>query len=245
MALDLTRPRRIALVSKDISKPCFGAVLGQIAELADKHQAEALIFSLFSFWDDRSSTQPSQRILFSRKKFLTWCLFERGSWNEDNNYRVERWEKGKNPVSFIREFARSASPPAKKIALIEKMPTDRLFGNGYAFLYCGEAGICKISHATRKINDEYGFLPLLKKLKVRVLIDSSHTVFRRWEFKYKYQAFSSQNRTYIGLWNEKKGYRTNFPWLCYKNGKECTEEITEIENPIPSRKDIRIGILEI
>ena len=157
---------------------------------------------------------------------------------------MECWEKDEPTRVFSREFAHSAAPRSTKLALVEKFPSERILG-GIGTLYCGEIGLLKVNHQTHAVVDEFKFLRLLKNSKTGVVACPSHTVFRRWEIKKKQIALSKGGRVYLGVWNSEKHYKKDHPWVCFKNGKDRTEDVKEIAKPIPKRPDIRMGFIVV
>lgn len=240
--------RRIALVSRAIERrQCFGPYLKEIAEIAEANRAEVLLLSLYSYWNDKSPVRPSQRLFFSGKKWLKLVIFESANWEDGSDFKMQIWEKGKPTKYFIREFAKSGEARIKKLALLAKFPKERVFRKRYGILYCGEVGAIKVNHDTKEIVDEFGFLPLFNRMKSAIILGPSHSLFRRWEFSHKFSAFSANGRIYLNVHCETKGFKAAAgPWLCYRNGKNCTDEIKEVPGPIiKKRPDFRMGIVTL
>jgi hypothetical protein len=69
----------------------------------------------------------------------------------------------------------------------------------------------------------------------------------RFEMKIKRAVLSKYGRYCISVWNRgmKMANESKVPWTAFYNGKDITDKIEEMKNPIAEQPGIRIGVLKL
>jgi hypothetical protein len=243
-----TEMKRIALVSHDYNLPdsCgrfdYSEYFARINKLCDDNSCDTILYALYT-WDINSPLPRTHDSIFGGLKHIRHIILEVGQPHVQFDH-VEAWVRGKEqPILAYQRFATSGSPTSNMQQLIDDLPS-RTIGPAL-LLICGESNIVKLKRATKTFEDWFGFGDCLDDLKTRVILNPIHDYMVRYEMREKRRYFSRNGRTVVSVWNQGRGKESWLPWTVFRDGEEVTESVQEIENPIPERPDIRIGIFGI
>lgn len=234
---------KVALVSRDVQHWDLSGHTQTIAEICDEHNVETILYSLHTLHLGNNQWKTTHEMMFGKSKKIKTVILEAG--NLDGDYtRVEVWHRHKkSPDVHFRYFAKSTDDETKKEYLVQDFDS-RVFGDK-ALLICGELNVVKTVRGQRgEIKDPYQFMRKLKTCEVDLIFAPAHTAMKRYECTDKKRAFS-KGRTIVSVWSKDsvRGYEPKNPWQIFKNGEDVTEQVHEVEAPIKSRPDIRIGII--
>ena len=247
-------PRRIALVARDWlqettsgpgkfrdSNMGFAPHFAEIANVASRHGADALLFCLWSH-DARKLGELSPGLLFPRgTRHQAVILGVKRSVGEDVevHFRSQR-----SPATLRQQFARTSDRAALKEALLSELSA-RQFGSTLIPL-CGETNLIKTERRTRAIVDQYEFLPWLRAARVQLVLNPIHDYMRRFEMVLKRQALARAAHTVVCVWNRgcRDGSESALPWAAYRQGRTITDRIQEVDS-IALEPGVRIGVLDM
>lgn len=244
-------PKRVAIVSRDLEGWDLKGEMAKISELAERYRCDTVLAALWSEHRATGATwfPPPEHYFGASKKFPRFVIHETGNLqdgisDDEADLMMEVWARGAlKPVRrFKIAFARSTAPYDVKKKYVDNYIQERLISKKTGIIYCGEFNCISTHRSSNRVRDEHGFLSTLEGTKA--LLVPMHRRPRRVEIYRKLKALS-EGRTVItthAQWRE-HGYAKNGPWAAWKNGKEITSKIREIEHNI--RKDVRIGILSI
>jgi hypothetical protein len=247
--------KQVMLVSRDLGEKCFGEHLDQIMKLAERERCETVMFALYTVDDQGGKVSVSaERIFASTGRFPKTVILECGGMEKEITY-VEVFSRDRGRLThkqFVRHFAMSTESRAQKEKLIQEFRRrNRHLAKSEALVICGESNCIKTMRddrsclGTRPIDDELGFLRLLRLTKTEVVLNPWHTYCRRPEANWKRAALSRNKRFTLSVWNKWKAEikgEARTPWVAFYNGKNVSERIREIETPVKGRPDIRIGV---
>ena len=172
--------------------------------------------------------------LFNCRKRLKTVIIEREG--------TEIYHKDNGFTKLEQYFIKSSCSKKNKRKLIDNFAS-RCFVRTFMLL-CGELNIIKIEQCTFNINDEYGFIE--KLASTDVILNPCHTYMVRHEMNKKRKAMSANERLLVSVWNTgSKKDAVKGPWIAFRDEKDITENITELNFSLPNRNDVAIGILEI
>lgn len=116
---------------------------------------------------------------------------------------------------------------------------------------CGEVNIVKLQRGGGEFYDPYCAMPQLRTL-APIILNPIHDYMTRYEMREKRRFFSLKGHTVISVWNQGKRhaegrpkYEAALPWTVFHDGRELTEQVTELRHPIHDRPDIRIGLFDL
>ncbi|WP_347357905.1 hypothetical protein [Bdellovibrio sp.] len=238
--------RKVALVSQDVSGFDFAGHTQKIAEMCDEHGCDTILYSLFSLHLGAGAWTTTRDMIFGASKRLKTIILEAGDLSAGKT-RLEVWHRGEEkPQVHHRLFAKSSDSDEQKQQLALKFK-ERRIGNA-ALLICGELNIVKTIRGHKsKVIDEYGIMKQLEEYGTRVIFGPAHTAFKRFELPIKKKALSANGRYFVSVWCKDKylGREPEKPWQVFYDGQDVTEQVQEIKQPIPSREDIRIGVVTL
>ncbi len=115
--------------------------------------------------------------------------------------------------------------------------------DGGAVLICGETNIIKLKRKPEPgFSDPYGALPVLSSMGP-VILNPIHDYMTRYEMRKKRQHYSRGGKWVLSVWNKgKRKGETRLPWTAYHDGVDETANIRKLENAVPARPDIMIGV---
>ncbi|MDR3606009.1 MAG: hypothetical protein P4M08_01360 [Oligoflexia bacterium] len=230
--------QRIMLVSRDLQKPDFTRHISAIMKRADESKCDTISFALFTFTES-----PTWEKFFAHTRHVQRVLVEVGEMEKHSGQLIiQLWQRDqKEPRLMTRQFARSSEPSSRKLSLIQQFKK-RVTGK-LMTLICGELSIINIARPSQAVKDPFGFRKLLDRSKVQVILSPAHTWMVRHEMNKKRAALSKRNRLLVSVWNRdsKRKADSKLPWIAYRNGRK--KVIREIESPISSRPDIRLGLI--
>lgn len=236
--------RKIAVVSQDIAGFDFAGHTKTIAELSDAHGCDTILYSLFSLHLGAGAWTTNYEMIFGASKKLKTVILEAGDLSAGKT-RVEMWHRGeRQPQVHYRLFAKSSDSDEQKQKLVSDFK-DRKFDDS-ALLICGEANILRTVRGTKnKVLDDYGFVKKLDECGTRFIFGPAHTAFKRYEMPIKKRALSANDRYFISVWCKDKytGREPEKPWQVFHDGNDISDQVQEIQKPILSRDDIRMGTI--
>jgi hypothetical protein len=251
---------RILLTSKDYDQPCFGEHFEQLLEYAKSNRCQSVMMSLNSIDDKKTISVKKISEMFAKVKtpHPRLLLLETGDFEKEFTYVdvfTRRGTKVKHDV-FHRHFASTSESSDRKQMLVTDFESSKRIVNGNTgVIICGEANIVRTIRRRNKngksehpIVDDLCFLKLLDKKKVKTILNSWHYYCRRPEANWKRQALSGNGRLIASVWNTWKNKirgESKRPWVAFHDGKDVTDSIVEISNPVKQRPDIRVGVLSI
>ncbi len=220
----------------------FNPYFSEIIKVADKEDADLILFSLWSH-DETKLGALSRSILFPRQTKHRFVVLEIVN-NKEGEILVHERTK-KSPIRIKQYFGRSADSKAKKIKFVSSLK-DRTFGNSVIFV-CGETNILNTKLKNNNISDDFNVIDYLKNNKIKFILNPVHDYMVRYEMTAKRLALSRAGNTLICVWNRgcKSGSEAKVPWAAYRDGEVITNKIRELERPIARQPGIRIGILKI
>lgn len=244
--------RRIMLVSKGNDEHDYSHHLRRIANLADEHGCELLVYSLASFGNGGGQWYAPKRLLFGSSKRLQMVTLESCSWEGNGDpFTLEVWRRTeRRPDVFTRKLARGSDSEQLKRSLVTEFPS-RVYSSflrqNVAHLICGEINCMKVKHDGKKrASDPFRLKRAIAQNNVKVLVNGWHTAARRFEINVKRRDLSRGKRWYLSVWNKKKGPEPERPWCAYFDGQNMTDKIAELPGPvIAARPDIRVAILSL
>lgn len=250
--------KQVMLASRDLGEKCFGAHLDSIMKLAEKEKCETVMFALYTVDDQRGKVSISSEELFSHTRaYPKAVILECGGMDKEVTF-VEVFTRNGGRLmhrQFVRHFATSTEGRKQKEKLIREFrQRNRHIKKSEALVICGESNCIRTMRSdqscfgNRPINDELGFLKLLRSTGVNVVLNPWHTYCRRPEANWKRAALSRNKRFTLSVWNKWKSEikgEARTPWVAFYDGKNVTEAIREIEAPVIGRPDIRIGVIAI
>lgn len=219
----------------------FTEHFAQINKLCDSKTCDTILYSLFT-WDEKSPIPRNRQNIFNNLRHVKCIILEVGN-KKSLRKVVEVWLRDEEqPLLLEQYFAKSSDPYGKKREFIRNI-SDRIFGNGIMVI-CGESNIANFAPKEGIFKDPFSFNGILKSNSVKFIFNPLHDYMTRYEMKKKRGYYSRDKRAVITVWNQgKRKGEAAVPWTLFYNGKDVTGQVQEIPCQIPTRQDIRIGIL--
>ena len=248
--------KKVALVSHNYNHADadglwdYSRYSGPILRACNEQRCDTVLFALYT-WDSRSTATKSVETLFGKLNHVQRIVMECGDFSahsDDPSYKdlwVEVWLRAE-PQPFIMRQRFAAAQEGDRTQFIRELPF-RQVGNALVVI-CGESQIVS-EKRVGGFTDDYGFLPRLDDLAVRVIFNPVHdfmALSHGIDVCKKRQHYSQNGRTVISVWNAGKAKGAAVaPWTVYRDGDDRTADVVEISSPIDARPDIRIGIVSV
>lgn len=217
--------------------------MGAIHRTADAAGCDTVVYAPWS-WDRASKVSRTKETLFGRTRRVEHVIMEVADLQEKRNRCVfEIWNRrDKTPARFVQLFGYGAEASRRGAEIIEKV-SERQFCDAWV-IACGETNIIRVSHTTGRTSDPFRLAAVLCEQGIRVILNPVHTRIQRWEMPLKRRHLSKDGRALVSVWNMRSdGGRC--PWAVYYDGRDCSAGVVELDNPVASRSDLRIGIVDL
>jgi len=248
-------PKKIAIVSKQFNNSesnknkgfsSFSGHMETVSKISEKEGCDTILYCLYTF-DKKKNHKINKGLVFGKTKKIKNVIIE--YWDSlDKKFpcRVEVWNKEKTaPYIHFQQFGISQDSKSKKKEFLANF--DNRSHGPTLIMICGESNI--ISTKRKKppeYIDDFNFLDRLNNNNIKIILNPIHDFMRRYEMKKKREIFSRRGRYIISVWNHGKKRESSEPWTVFFNGTEITDQVKELTPaPIPTRSDIRIGVLSI
>ncbi|MCK4659203.1 MAG: hypothetical protein KAV82_06735 [Phycisphaerae bacterium] len=223
--------------------------VSQINNICDQYGCDTIMYALYT-WDTSSRIPRTHEAIFENLQNVKRILMEVGRLSAEDedqyNLRLEFWTRDEEqPVTFGQVFGKATQVAKCGDTLVSSLEERRVADT--MPIICGETNIVSISHKTKRASDPFHVRHHLAKLGVSVVLNPIHDRMSRWEMPMKRAFLSRPDRTVVSVWNagEKKPKRSRLPWSVFDCGRNCTDAIEEVPEPISDRPDIRIGLLNL
>jgi hypothetical protein len=215
----------------------FGAHVPTVIEACSKEGCDTI---LFSPWTVKAIKESDLFPPFTEHNTVILGVGEKSS----EVFQV--WARGNSaPTRVNQTFARSTDSKKEKDLFVKALP-ERIWGE-VALIICGETNILKIPRGSKSAVDPEHILPVLKQRGARIILNPVHTYMRRPEMRHKRSALSRPDRFVVSVWNRGfvKGPDGRIPWQVYHDGKDVSERVRLIDNPVREKFGARVGVLDV
>ena len=250
-------PRRLAHISHNYNQrdKCglwdYSESYSEILARCDSEQCDTVVFALYT-WDTKSRIAKTHATIFGNSAHVRRVLLEAGDLPADafpkiEDLTVEVWQREATmPIVFQQRF--SGGGQTGRSHLIADLP-ERLFDRTTLVIICGESGIVREKRAGG-FRDDFGFMNWLDANGVLFILNPIHDfmgISHGIDMRNKRKHYSCGGRTVFSVWNQGNGRdaEVSVPWTVFCDGKDVTNTVRELVNPIAERPDLRIGVFDV
>ena len=246
---------RVALVSRNSTRQTaevywdYSADFRQVNAYCDKQGCDTILYALHT-WDRRSPEPKTHDLIFGGLKDVHRILLETGELYSGRprwagNQAVEIWQRGQQTPRLAWQWFATTADMGSESVLVNGFLGDtvnRRFGDTLLVI-CGENGVISSGSPSHQQRFRWYF----DQAGVQIILNPTHDYMKPYRgndyFRTRMTVASQGNRTVVSVWNQGKGSTETAPWLLYRNGVDCSDRIQEPHISIPTRPDMRIGIV--
>ena len=236
-------PKKIMMISRDLSCPDFYSEMDKILNFAVTEKTDILLFALFSLDLDHMLNESFRTKLKEyTRKYKKFIVLEFTDLEDFQGNTVLCFNSGEMKV-FYQWYGRSNDDDFWKEALLGELP-NRIFNGDTLLLICGELSLgLKVNKKTKLVEDPYNFMGWLKNNNIKYILNPFHDTAVRYEVNYKKRELSCNGRKLVSVWNRnpKKHHNSVKPFQFFCDGYDKTNSIRWFES-FETRPDIKIAI---